>query len=455
MSTTGQSAPPHTCLATKRERLVLGVLSLALAGLIIHYALSLPLPETLIVAAPRQARITGEHGPERELLRRFAQQHGVRVELVYTDTPEQAVDLVELGRAHVGLALGVAPQENATEAQAPPANSTRQSRKVAYGPQYDTQPIYAVDWETSYRPGQPPSLALDELLRVAQSFSHDPDEAPALPLDSLLMLIPLLPEVRDTAPTGQSASYRFLWRTDVPRLDEAMRAFWQGAKEDGTLAALREHTLGYLPEDPDPVEMELLRRTLTQNAQPLAPAIRKAARKWKIDPFILMAVIHQESHFNPNAVSATGVRGLMQMTSTTLEHLDVQNPEDNAEVIAAGARYLAILREGFAEMGYGEDDAQYLALAAFNVGQGHVLDAISLARGENAMLPDWLRVRGTLPKLADVEIARKTRYGLCRGFEAVDFVDKVRYFSYAIKGLVVSGGTQGDKLPGLHLALAG
>lgn len=95
-----------------------------------------------------------------------------------------------------------------------------------------------------------------------------------------------------------------------------------------------------------------------------------------------------------------------------------------------------------------------LALASFNVGQGHVLDAIDLTRKNGQSdLPTWLSVRRALPRLEDTKVAQSTRYGLCRGTEAVDFVDKVRYFTYAIRGLVLTA-TQGDELSGLRLALA-
>ena len=164
----------------------------------------------------------------------------------------------------------------------------------------------------------------------------------------------------------------------------------------------------------------------------------------------------QESRFDPDAVSATGVRGLMQMTGPTLAELNVKNPDDPVEIIHAGARYLDLLRGQFVKMGYNADDAMLLALASFNVGQCHVQDAIDLLRGENDKsdeLPSWLGVRQALPLLADEAVARQTRYGLCRGGEAVDFVDKVRYFAFAIRGLVLASA-QGDELPGFRLALA-
>jgi len=263
-------------------------------------------------------------------------------------------------------------------------------------------------------------------------------------------------EVRDTAPTRHEASYRFVWRTDVPRLDKAMHAFWDELLADGSLADLRERTQGFFPADPDPFEMAVLRRTLALNVPEHRKTIERAARKWGLDPFLLTAVIHQESRFDPDAVSATGVRGLMQMTGSTLAELNVKDPGDAAEVINAGARYLDLLRRQFADMGYDNEDAMLLALAAFNVGQGHVQDAIDLLRSDEYSddeLPSWFGVRQALPLLANAEVAQKTRYGLCRGSEAVEFVDKVRYFTFAIRGLVLASA-EGNELSGLRLALA-
>ncbi|MBI5519946.1 MAG: transglycosylase SLT domain-containing protein [Desulfovibrio sp.] len=452
MSTTPPDNTARARRAFGRERLILGVLTAALAGLVVHHTLTLPMPKSLVVAAPRQTRITADASMsfEKSLLERFAREHGVELTFVLTDTPEDALDLVEEGRAQIGLALGVAPLGVSPRE----AKRERKRSHIAYGPEYDRQPIYAVDWEDGYAPPEETSGALDELLRVAKSFSLSPRQAPALPLDALQLLLPFVAEVRDTAPTRHEASYRFVWRTDVPRLDKAMRGFWTQVQADGSLPDLRERTLGFFPTDPDPFEMELLRKTLALHLPAHQRVIERAARKWRLDPFLLTAVIHQESRFNPGAVSATGVRGLMQLTGATLEELDVKNPDDPAEVINAGARYLNMLRGQFAEMGYGADDAMLLALAAFNVGQGHVMDAIDLVRQgtqEAGALPTWLGVRQTLPMLAEAKVAMQTRYGLCRGAEAVDFVDKVRYFAFAIKGLVLAA-PKGNELPSLRLA---
>jgi membrane-bound lytic murein transglycosylase F len=436
----------------RREHIIMGLLSLVLFGLVVNYIRTVPLPRILIVAAPMQARMSDTSGlsPEQELLERFRKlNNGVEVRMVLTRTPEEVLEMVEQGKAQIGLALGVAPSEADRRENA----DASLRHRMAFGPEYDRQPIYTVEWDEGYLPRGHVRPAMDELLRVAASFSQDPVLAPALPLDALHLLLPFLPEVRDVAPTGREAGYRFVWRTDVPKLDKAMRSFWKELAADGTLPALRERTMGFLPEDPDPFEMGMLRRTLALYVPPHAGTITRASRRWRLDPILLTAVIHQESHFDPGAVSATGVRGLMQMTGDTLERLGVRDPGNDAEVITAGARYLDMLREHFIGQGYGRDDAMLLGLAAFNVGQGHVEDAIELAQRGRAGLPSWTAVRRTLPTLASLDVAKNTQHGLCRGIEAVEFVDKVRYFAYAIKGLV-QAGAQRDELSGLRLALA-
>lgn len=455
MSTTAQESQARAAQKHRRDRLVLGMLTAALAGLVVHHTLTLPMPKNLVVAAPRQTRITADASMsfEKTLLERFAREHGVKLSFVFTDTPEEALDQVESGRAHIGLALGVAPSEAGEAAQREPGAKRKGRTKVAFGPEYDRQPIYAVDWDEGYLPPEAAGGSLGELLRVAASFSTSPREAPALPLDALHLLLPFISKVRDAAPTRHQASYRFAWRTDVPRLNESMQAFWSQVQADGTLPAVRERTQGFYPGDPDPVEMDLLRYNVANRLPPLNRTIKNAAAKWGLDPFLLVAVIHQESHFNPAAVSATGVRGLMQMTGDTLLELGVSDPGDAGQVIEAGARYLSTLRAQFTQMGYAEPEAMLLALAAFNVGQGHVQDAIELARKPGEQAPAWLRVRGVLPRLTELAWAQRTRYGLCRGGEAVDFVDKVRYFAFAARGLVLAAA-QGDELAGLRLALA-
>ncbi len=90
--------------------------------------------------------------------------------------------------------------------------------------------------------------------------------------------------------------------------------------------------------------------------------ISNAARKFKVDPALIKAIIKAESNFNHEAVSPVGARGLMQLmpaTAYALQVDDVFHPENNIE---GGARYLRYLLNNY--RGNLE-----LTLAAYNAGE--------------------------------------------------------------------------------------
>ncbi len=107
-------------------------------------------------------------------------------------------------------------------------------------------------------------------------------------------------------------------------------------------------------------------------------AIHSAAKRWRLDPALLQAIIHAESAFNPYAVSAKGAAGLMQLmpdTAVAMGVAHVFNPQQN---IAGGARYLALLLTEFG-------GKVSLAAAAYNAG--------SLAVKKYAGIPPYPETR--------------------------------------------------------------
>ena len=154
----------------------------------------------------------------------------------------------------------------------------------------------------------------------------------------------------------------------------------------------------------------------------------QAANQYHFDKRFLAAVSYQESHWKEDAVSATGVRGLMMLTNETAKRVGVENRLDPEQSILGGAKYLDILRESLPN-DIEEPDRSWMTLAAYNVGLGHLEDARVLTEkaGDNPDL--WIDVEKHLPKLSDEEWHTQTKHGYARGHEPVAFVSRIhRYF---------------------------
>lgn len=92
----------------------------------------------------------------------------------------------------------------------------------------------------------------------------------------------------------------------------------------------------------------------------------EAARRYRLDPNLLISVMHHESGFNERAVSNKGAMGLMQLVPATARRFGVKNIFDPKENIHAGAQYLRFLMDLFG------GDVK-LALAGYNAGEGAVI----------------------------------------------------------------------------------
>ncbi|CAM3930230.1 membrane-bound lytic murein transglycosylase MltF [Vreelandella rituensis] len=154
---------------------------------------------------------------------------------------------------------------------------------------------------------------------------------------------------------------------------------------------------------------------------------REAARQTGFDWKLLAAMGYQESHWDPEATSPTGVRGLMMLTLPTAAEMGVSDRVDPVQSIDGGARYLRSIMDRLPESITGEDRL-FMAMASYNVGLGHLYDARRIVEIRSGDPDSWLDVREALPLLQKQQWHSQTRHGYARGGEPVIYVRNIRRY---------------------------
>jgi membrane-bound lytic murein transglycosylase F len=154
---------------------------------------------------------------------------------------------------------------------------------------------------------------------------------------------------------------------------------------------------------------------------------KQAATETGIDWLLLAAVGYQESHWDPQAVSPTEVKGIMMLTKAASEQLKLSDRADPKQSILGGARYLVWKTAKIPERIQGQDRL-WFALAAYNVGYGHLEDARILTQRQGGNPDLWEEVKRRLPLLSKKKYYETLKHGKARGQEPVTYVANVRYF---------------------------
>jgi len=210
--------------------------------------------------------------------------------------------------------------------------------------------------------------------------------------------------------------------------DDSLRAalieYFGSLQESGKLSALEDKYFGHI-QTFDYVDTRVFMRSV-ESVLPEFKDLFKAYtgdNDWRL----LAAMSYQESHWDPMAVSPTGVRGMMMLTRATAKDMKVTSRHDAEQSISGGARYFSsLLRRIPARIQ--QPDRTWMALAAYNVGLGHLEDARKLTERLGGNPDIWVDVKKHLPLLRQKKYYKTTRYGYARGNEAVSYVDNIRRY---------------------------
>ncbi|MGL4544636.1 MAG: membrane-bound lytic murein transglycosylase MltF [Plesiomonas sp.] len=222
----------------------------------------------------------------------------------------------------------------------------------------------------------------------------------------------------------------YMQKSKDDSLYAAMLDFMSNIVEDGTLARLEEKYFGHIDEF-DYVDT----RTFLAQIEKTLPQYQKLFEQYagELDWRLLAAVAYQESHWNPDATSPTGVRGLMMLTRPTASSVGVNDRTDPEQSIRGGSDYLSRLLDKIPET-IPEDERAWFALSAYNIGFGHMMDARRLTKLQGGNPDSWTDVKQRLPMLSQKRYYTQTRYGFARGGEAYRYVENIRRYTQSLVG---------------------
>lgn len=209
-------------------------------------------------------------------------------------------------------------------------------------------------------------------------------------------------------------------------LYHAAQSYLQRSKADGTVARISQRYYDHMDEVTTGGAL-LFAYRLEHRLPRWEAQLKAAAAEFDLDWRLLAAISYQESHWDANARSYTGVRGLMMLTMAAAQDMGIGNRLDPSQSIYGGAKYFRSMYDRLPAGVQGEDRT-WMALAAYNVGLGHLEDARKLAQGHGDDPNRWVHVREYLPLLAKRQYYRHTTFGYARGWEPVTYVRNIRNF---------------------------
>ncbi len=213
---------------------------------------------------------------------------------------------------------------------------------------------------------------------------------------------------------------------DAHGLRSVLAKWFRTIQDNGELQRILDASYGHLPSF-DYVDIRAFKRRIKSRLPRYQPLFIDAAEKHQLPWTLIAAQAYQESHWNRLARSPTGVRGIMMLTRTTARSLGVKNRLDARQSIPAGSAYLKSLLDRIPDS-VEEEDRILFALAAYNIGLGHIRDARLLARQLGFKADTWRNLSKVLPLLTQRRYYRQLRHGYARGPEAITYVQHIQNY---------------------------
>jgi membrane-bound lytic murein transglycosylase F len=215
-------------------------------------------------------------------------------------------------------------------------------------------------------------------------------------------------------------------------LHRDMEHWWKQSETSDLIEQLQIRYFEVAETEFDYVDLSRLRRAIRHKLPGFRQAFEEAEKRYGIPWTLLAAISWRESHWQADATSQTGVRGMMMLTRVTAKEQGVTDRLDAAQSIRGGSRYLASLTRRLPDS-IAPDQRTAFGLAAYNMGWGHMTDARELVRQRGGNPDVWAEVSTILPELEQKQVFQTLKHGFGRGREGKAYVAAVLNFADIIE----------------------
>lgn len=172
----------------------------------------------------------------------------------------------------------------------------------------------------------------------------------------------------------------------------------------------------------------------TSTVSPYDEIIRKHAKSLGWDWRMVAAVVYQESKFSISSKSARGAQGLMQVMPQTGKYYGVDNLMDPEQNIIAGTSHLKRLQKMFGKYDLSHDELIKFTLAAYNAGEGRIIDCRNLAAAKGLDNGKWEDIIKVIPMMREDSILKEesVKLGKFQGHETIGYIESVMSHYQAI-----------------------
>ncbi|MBX3629238.1 MAG: membrane-bound lytic murein transglycosylase MltF [Nitrosomonas sp.] len=388
-----------------------------------------------------------------DLVNEFARELGLDIRFVIFPQTTDALVALKKHRAHLAVGLDITEEDSSNFSLGPVYLHTH--HQLAFNiRQYEPQDIYQLVGKKIEVPVgsthekqlkkiklQAPELTWTAVEQSSETLlaKLDLGEINFTIADSLHIkkASHFYPRVKGAFELNVSVSRWIFPKYTEKLLIDSTNVFFKRIIQEGVLGSLLDSYNGHYHQL-SPGDIYFFKQKINTVLPNLRRYFNQAERLTGIDWRLIAALAYQESHWNPNAKSPTGVRGMMMLTQETIQRMQVKNPTNVRQSILAGARYLQLLKNKLPES-ISEPDRTWIALAAYNQGYGRIIDARALA--DRFMLnPDlWIDLKKTLPLLSKAHFSSSIKYGSARGAEAVTLTESVRAYYEILKNAAAEG----------------